>query len=167
MISAGSAHPYVCQTNWFGQSLGLGTWNSPDSLSCTSTGSEQISNSASLHCQKGQAEQRLYFGVYRCLLVFYHQDGNSDLSGVWSCLPLVAALHQGLGGSAQGLRLSASPNQNLSHRICKQLTLLHCVLGAALYPCTGIISPCARPQAWKTWDVAQINHPSLKYKQSF
>lgn len=62
---------------------------------------------------------------------------------------------------------AALPNQNLSRRSCKQLTLLHCVLGAALSPCTGIISFCARPQAWKTWDVAQINHHSLKCKQSF
>lgn len=57
-------------------------WNSPGSLSCTSRGSQQLSNSAALHCQEGWAAQGLYFGVCRCLSYFPHRDGNSDLSGV-------------------------------------------------------------------------------------
>lgn len=88
---------------------------------------QQPSQQCSSALPGGLGRAGIIFGVCRCLLDFPHQDGNSDLfRSVWSCLPLVAALHQGLGGSAQRLRLSALPNQNLSHRICKQLTQPHC-----------------------------------------
>lgn len=157
----------MCQTNWSGQSLGLGTVKlsrQPELHIHRLTAAFQQCSSA-----RRAGQSRDYILGCREMFVRFSPSGWKFrlVSSVWSCLPLVAALHQGLGGSAQRLRLSALPNQNLSHRICKQLTLPHCVFGAALPPCTGIISSCARPQAWKTWDVAQINHYSLIGKQSF
>lgn len=84
----------------------------------------------------------------------------------------VAAHQQGdasFGDCQPGSRQGAKPwlcNSMLSQDL-QALTLLYCVLEAALPPCTSIISSCTRPQGWKTCDVVQVKHRSFKFKGSF
>lgn len=76
-------------------------------------------------------------------------------------------LHVGAASLAWGKKPSHGSAVQGCHGICKQLTLLYHGLEAALPPCTGTVSSCTRPQCWKTCDVVQIKHHSLKCKGSF